>query len=59
MNKKLLYIYGYGGSATGSTVTMLKCLMPAGYTIEAFTYTQADCVTAYIRRTIAQRRALR
>lgn len=37
MNKKLLYIYGYGGSATGSTVTMLKCLMPAGYTIEAFT----------------------
>ena len=46
MNKRLLYIYGYGGSATGSTVTMLKRLMPEGYTIEAFTYTQADCAKA-------------
>ena len=44
--KKLLYIYGYGGSATGSTVTMLKRLMPEGYAIEAFTYTQADCAKA-------------
>lgn len=54
--KKLLYIYGYGGSATGSTITMLKRLMPEGYSIEAFTYTQADCTIArheiidYIKR---------
>ena len=40
---KILYIYGYGGSATGSTVTTLKRLMPEGYSVEAFTYTQADC----------------
>lgn len=52
---KILYIYGYGGSATGSTVTMLKRLMPEGYSVEAFTYTQADCakareeILAYIR----------
>lgn len=44
--KKILYVYGYGGSATGSTVTMLKRLMPEGYTVEAFTYTQADCAKA-------------
>ena len=44
--KKLLYIYGYGGNATGSTVTMLKRLMPEGYSIESFTYTQADCAKA-------------
>ena len=43
---KLLYIYGYGGSATGSTVTMLKRMMPEGYSIEAFTYTQDDCAKA-------------
>ena len=48
-------IYGYGGSASGSTVTMLKRLMPEGYSVEAFTYTQADCakareeILAYIR----------
>ena len=52
---KILYIYGYGGSAAGSTVTMLKRLMPEGYSVEAFTYTQADCakareeILAYIR----------
>lgn len=44
--KKLLYIYGYGGSAAGSTVTLLKRLMPEGYSIESFTYTQADCAKA-------------
>lgn len=44
--KKILYVYGYGGSATGSTVTMLQRLMPEGYSIEAFTYTQADCAKA-------------
>lgn len=44
--KKILYVYGYGGSATGSTVTMLKRLMPEGCTVEAFTYTQADCAKA-------------
>ena len=44
--KKILYIYGYGGSATGSTVTMLQRLMPEGYSIESFTYTQADCAKA-------------
>ena len=31
---KILYIYGYGGSATGSTVTMLKRLMPEEYSVE-------------------------
>ena len=44
--KKILYVYGYGGSASGSTVTMLKRLMPEGYSVEAFTYTQADCAKA-------------
>ena len=44
--KKILYVYGYGGSASGSTVTMLKRLMPEGYTVESFTYTQADFVKA-------------
>ena len=44
--KKILYVYGYGGSASGSTITMLKRLMPEGYTVEAFTYTQADCAKA-------------
>ena len=43
---KILYIYGYGGSATGSTITMLKRLMLDGYSVEAFTYTQADCAKA-------------
>lgn len=44
--KKILYIYGYGGSATGSTITMLKRLMPERYSVEGFTYTQADCAKA-------------
>ena len=44
--KKILYVYGYGGSASGSTVAMLRRLMPEGYTVEAFTYTQADCAKA-------------
>ena len=53
--KKILYIYGYGGSAQGSTSTMLRRLVPEGYSVEAFTYTQADCakareeILAYIR----------
>lgn len=44
--KNILYVYGYGGSATGSTVTIQKRLMPKDYTVEAFTYTQADCAKA-------------
>lgn len=44
--KKILYIYGYGGSTIGSTVTMLKRLMPEDYSMESFAYTQADCAKA-------------
>ena len=40
--KKILYIYGYGGSAQGSTCTMLRRLVPENYMVESFTYTQAD-----------------
>ena len=43
---KILYIYGYGGSASGSSCTMLKRLVPEGYTVESFTYTQDDFVKA-------------
>ncbi|MBO5787658.1 MAG: hypothetical protein J6R07_03185 [Bacteroidaceae bacterium] len=39
---KILYIYGYGGSAQGSTCTMLKRLVPEGCTVESFTDTQSD-----------------
>ena len=44
--KKILYIYGYGGSAQGSTCTMLRRLVPEGYMVESFTYTQADFAKA-------------
>lgn len=43
---KILYVYGYGGSANGSSCTLLKRLVPEGYTVESFTYTQADFVKA-------------
>ena len=44
--KKILYIYGYGGSAQGSTSTMLRRLVPEGYMVESFAYTQADFAKA-------------